>query len=209
MPSGPAVTTLPHWEQATASQVYSSVPINTGHDDVSSNTSTLKSDQDNQSVHSGDRFEYAAAGNGDENMTFPITPPTSEQVPHDSQAAGELPPPKRQRIPVPDEKKDNKYWDRRKKNNQAAKRSRDSRKQRIETEIKTAKEAISENQKLKQEIDVLKAEINSLRRLLKDANMTLSLWIKARQASEPSSQLPPMLRGQNLSFVNFPVATTI
>lgn len=61
-------------------------------------------------------------------------------------------------------------------------------------------------------LQVLKAEINSLRRLLKDANMTLSLWIKARQASEPNSQhsqLPPMLRGPNLSFVNFPVSSTI
>lgn len=59
-----------------------------------------------------------------------------------------------QRVPVPNEKKDHKYWDRRKKNNQAAKRSRDTRKKRIEEEIKTAKEAITENQKLKQEVDV-------------------------------------------------------
>jgi hypothetical protein len=59
-----------------------------------------------------------------------------------------------QRMPVPDEKKDHKYWDRRRKNNQAAKRSRDTRKKRIDDEIKTAKEAITENQKLKQEIDV-------------------------------------------------------
>lgn len=58
------------------------------------------------------------------------------------------------RTSVPEEKKDNKYWDRRKKNNQAAKRSRDTRKKRIDDEIKTAKEAIGENQKLKQEIDV-------------------------------------------------------
>lgn len=55
---------------------------------------------------------------------------------------------------MPTEKKDSKYWDRRKKNNQAAKRSRDSRKKKIEDEIRTAKEAIAENQKLKQEIDV-------------------------------------------------------
>ena len=55
---------------------------------------------------------------------------------------------------MPVEKKDNKYWDRRKKNNQAAKRSRDSRKKRIDEEIKSAKDAIVENQKLKQEIDV-------------------------------------------------------
>ena len=59
-----------------------------------------------------------------------------------------------QRIPVPDEKKDNKYWDRRRKNNEAAKRSRDIRKKRMDDEIKLAKEAVTENQKLKQEIDV-------------------------------------------------------
>ena len=59
-----------------------------------------------------------------------------------------------QRVPVPSEKKDHKYWDRRKKNNQAAKRSRDSRKKKIEDEIRTAKDAIAENQKLKQEIEV-------------------------------------------------------
>lgn len=55
---------------------------------------------------------------------------------------------------MPNEKKDGKYWDRRKKNNQAAKRSRDSRKRRIEEEMKSAKDAIAENQKLKQEIEV-------------------------------------------------------
>ena len=58
-------------------------------------------------------------------------------------------------------------------------------------------------------MQVLKAEINSLRRLLRDANMTLSLWIRARQASEPNSQLPPMIRGPNVSFVNFPVTKSI
>ncbi len=59
-----------------------------------------------------------------------------------------------QRVPVPTDKKDHKYWDRRKKNNQAAKRSRDSRKKKMDDEIRTAKDAITENQKLKQEIDV-------------------------------------------------------
>ena len=63
---------------------------------------------------------------------------------------------------VPEEKKDNKYWDRRRKNNQAAKRSRDTRKKRIDEEIKTAKEAISENQKLKQEIDVSNMQLYAL-----------------------------------------------
>ncbi len=58
---------------------------------------------------------------------------------------------------MPLEKKDGKYWDRRKKNNQAAKRSRDTRKKKVEDEIRNAKDAIAENQKLKQEIDVRSA----------------------------------------------------
>ncbi len=134
-----------------------------------------------------------------------------------------------QRTPVPDERKDAKYWARRRKNNDAAKRSRDMRRKKLDVEIKSARDAITDNQKLKQEIDVskkknaqamqfytclclclqvLKAEINSLRRLLKDANTTLSLWIRARQAAEPNVQVPPMLRGSNSLFVNFPVSTS-
>ena len=118
-------------------------------------------------------------------------------------------PVRKKRNPVPDNKKDDRYWERRKKNNQAAKRSREMKRKKVDDELVRAKDAITENQKLKQEIEVLKAEINSLRRLLKDANMTLSLWIRARQASEPSSQLPPMLRNPgNMPFVTFPVSSS-
>ena len=118
-------------------------------------------------------------------------------------------PPRKRRAPVPNEKKDNRYWERRKKNNIAAKRSREMRRKKIDEELKQAQGAIQENQKLKQEIEVLKSEINSLRRLLKDANMTLSLWIRAKQSAEPNAQLPPMLRGPNVPFVNFPVSSTV
>lgn len=116
---------------------------------------------------------------------------------------------RKRRNPVPDEKKDMRYWEKRKKNNMAAKKSRESKRKKLDDEIKVARDAVQENQKLKQEIEVLKSEINSLRRLLKDANMTLSLWIRARQASEPNTQLPPMLRSPNISFVNFPVSSTV
>lgn len=59
-----------------------------------------------------------------------------------------------QRVPVPEEKKDNKYWERRRKNNEAAKKSRNLRRKKMDDELRIAKEAIQENQKLKQEIDV-------------------------------------------------------
>lgn len=114
---------------------------------------------------------------------------------------------KRRRMPVPDERKDGKYWERRRKNNVAAKRSRESRRLKQEQDLLKAEHAIQENIRLRAEVDVLKSEICSLRRLLKDANTTLSLWIKARQATEPVHQLPPNLRDKNgpLSFINFPM----
>ena len=116
---------------------------------------------------------------------------------------------KRKRNPVPDNKKDDKYWQRRQKNNIAAKRSREMKKRKVEDELQQAQEAVSENTQLKQEVEVLKAEISSLRRLLKDANMTLSLWIKARQVSEAPSKLPPMIRNHtNMPYVTFPVTSS-
>jgi len=159
------------------------------------------------------------SSNEESGGSLPLTPPTSDSGPRSSASrhssehlsnTDDLDQPlRKKRHPIPEEKKDAKYWERRRKNNVAAKRSREMRRKKTDDELKTAREAIQENQKLKQEVEVLKAEINSLRRLLKDANMTLSLWIRARQTSEPPAQLPPMLRGGNVSFVNFPVSTTV
>ena len=157
-------------------------------------------------------------GQGRNFFDLPMTPPTSTDSGPPSESTSnhgnqsdsdhEMPP-RKKRAPVPNEKKDDRYWERRRKNNIAAKRSREIRRKKMDDELKHAKDAIQENQKLKQEIEVLKAEINSLRRLLKDANMTLSLWIRAKQTSEPNSRLPPMLHGANVPFVNFPVSSAV
>eukprot|EP00731_Ephydatia_muelleri_P038010 Em0628g4a len=145
---------------------------------------------------------------GAQNIQFSKYPTAGDEGNSDDDGDSK-PSSRKRRNPVPDEKKDTRYWEKRKKNNMAAKKSRESKRKKLDDEIKVARDAIHENQKLKQEIEVLKAEINSLRRLLKDANMTLSLWIRARQASEPNTQLPPMLRSPNISFVNFPVSSTV
>ena len=130
----------------------------------------------------------------------PITPPISET---DHTALAEHTGPsddssdstrsKRNRSFVPDERKDDKYWERRKKNNTAAKKSREMRRKRQDEELQRAETAIQENNKLKAEIEVLKNEVSSLRRLLRDANMTLALWIKARQSNENPLQMSPVL----------------
>ena len=99
----------------------------------------------------------------------------------------------RKRSFAPDERKDDKYWERRKKNNIAAKKSREMRKKRQDEELYRAETAIQENNELKAEIEVLKNEVSSLRRLLRDANMTLALWIKAQQSNENPLQMSPIL----------------
>lgn len=141
----------------------------------------------------------AASGSG----FAPITPPISETehtalVEHTnssgpSEDGSDSSRSKRKRSFVPDDRKDDKYWERRKKNNIAAKKSREMRKKRQDEELQRAETAIQENNKLKAEIEVLKNEVSSLRRLLRDANMTLALWIKARQSNENPLQMSPVL----------------
>ena len=133
----------------------------------------------------------------------PITPPISEtdhtafikHSPSSSASEDDSEPSrgKRKRSFVPNDRKDDKYWERRKKNNIAAKKSREMRKKRQDEELQRAETAIQENNKLKAEIEVLKNEVSSLRRLLRDANMTLALWIKARQSNENPLQMSPVL----------------
>lgn len=168
--------------------------------------------RNSDSLHNNeDSGHFIASPATDSNHYSSASPSSGDQCSSGDQSSApnnDQEPHKRKRYPVPDEKKDEKYWERRKRNNQAAKRSRDMKRKKTEDELLRAQDAVQENTKLKQEIEVLKAEINSLRRLLKDANMTLSLWIRARQASESASQLPPMLRNPNMSFVTFPVQTS-
>lgn len=98
---------------------------------------------------------------------------------------------RRQRLPVPEEQKDARYWELRRRNNISAKRSREARRATKELELHRRDDAIIENISLRAEINVLRSELNSLRQLLKDTNTILSLWIRARQTTEPVNQLPP------------------
>ena len=54
--------------------------------------------------------------------------------------------------------------------------------------IKTAKQAEQENVVLRKEVEVLKSEVETLRRLLRDANTTLSLWIHTHQQQQQQQQ---------------------
>ncbi|KAK9874972.1 hypothetical protein WA026_005788 [Henosepilachna vigintioctopunctata] len=68
--------------------------------------------------------------------------------------------------PIPDDMKDEKYFERRKRNNQAAKKSRDARKMREDQVVLRASILEHENAILRAQVLTLREESSSLRRLL-------------------------------------------
>lgn len=73
---------------------------------------------------------------------------------------------KRNPNPIPDSCKDEAYWERRKRNNESAKRSRELR--RIKEAQQSSKVTVleQENLRLRTEVDMLREELNKLREIL-------------------------------------------
>lgn len=74
--------------------------------------------------------------------------------------------PRSEKKPIPDEAKDGKYFERRKRNNSAAKKSRDARKAREDEIAIRASFLEKENAILRAQVATLREEANSLRQLL-------------------------------------------
>lgn len=70
---------------------------------------------------------------------------------------------RRSKKPVPDEKKDETYWRRRQKNNMAAKRSREARRQKESELTKRATILELEHEKLSTDLDLALRENNELK----------------------------------------------
>ena len=106
---------------------------------------------------------------------------------------------KKKRIPVPLEKKDDKYWERRRRNNLAAKRCRESKRRKQLRELQMADKSVQENRRLRAEIRAYRFEVDSLRGLLRDANTTLALCMQARACNngfdyhDQIRRLPPVV----------------
>ena len=75
-------------------------------------------------------------------------------------------PPKKRPLSVPDDLKDNSYWEKRKKNNDSAKRSRDGRRMKEEQIAMRVVYLEQENLQLRTEASLLKSEIEKLRCML-------------------------------------------
>ena len=74
--------------------------------------------------------------------------------------------PKKRSHSVPTEMKDNSYWDKRKKNNESAKRSREARRMKEEQIAMRVVYLEQENLQLRTEVSLLKTEIEKLRCML-------------------------------------------
>ncbi|XP_023720788.1 D site-binding protein [Cryptotermes secundus] len=74
--------------------------------------------------------------------------------------------PRGEKKPIPEDQKDEKYYERRKRNNQAAKKSRDARKMREDQIALRATMLEHENALLRAQVITLKEEIQSLRHML-------------------------------------------
>jgi hypothetical protein len=79
-------------------------------------------------------------------------------------SSGEVPVKKRR--PVPTEVKDNSYWEKRKKNNESAKRSRDMKRTKEEQLSMTVMYLEQENLQLRTEVGLLRAETEKMRLML-------------------------------------------
>lgn len=92
------------------------------------------------------------------------TPPLGAQ---DSGSSGQLTPGQRRRgRSLPEELKDEAYWERRRKNNEAAKRSRDSRRAKEDEIAMRAALLERENMQLRIQVAALKTECEKLRQML-------------------------------------------
>lgn len=74
--------------------------------------------------------------------------------------------PRSEKKPIPEDLKDTKYYERRKRNNHAAKKSRDARKAREDEIAIRASFLEKENAILRAQVATLREEANSLRQLL-------------------------------------------
>lgn len=93
--------------------------------------------------------------------------------------------------PVPNDEKDEKYFERRNRNNMAAKRSRDSRKRREDQVSMRASFLQKENDILRAQLATLRQEANSLRQLLSQQRPVMS--------GQMSMQMPVQMIPKNMS----------
>jgi len=129
-------------------------------------------------------FRESALSNSRLSISSQMTEVSDEELEMDSSVTGTLSEKeaaRRSKKPVPDAKKDEMYWRRRHKNNMAAKRSREARRQK-ETDLSSrASKLENEHDQLKNELDVARRENEELRVRLSKYENIASLNLKSTQ----------------------------
>ncbi|KAF4526202.1 hypothetical protein B566_EDAN001886 [Ephemera danica] len=103
------------------------------------------------------------SSSADESLPTSPPPPLLERL---QQVPLTPPRPRGPKHPVPDELKDERYFKRRRRNNEAAKRSRRARKERQDADMQRITEAEGENALLRMQLLQLRAEYDTLAQLL-------------------------------------------
>lgn len=104
----------------------------------------------------------AALASGDS----PPMDPMAGQPSSTTSVSGAKVPPKKRPLSVPEDMKDSTYWEKRKKNNESAKRSREARRMKEEQIAMRVVYLEQENLQLRTEVSLLKSEIEKLRCML-------------------------------------------
>jgi len=129
-------------------------------------------------------FRESALSNSRLSISSQMTEVSDEELEMDSSVTrtlSEKEAARRSKKPVPDAKKDEMYWRRRHKNNMAAKRSREARRQK-ETELSSrASKLENEHDQLKNELDMARRENEELRVRLSKYENIASLNLKSTQ----------------------------
>lgn len=127
----------------------------------------IESDSDSKASGSGSgsRVEDWATGNSNSPSDIPLDINIDEMVNSGVTIAGYKPRKiisKRKKSNIPTESKDNGYWEKRKKNNDSARRSREAKKEKERSFYKRALELEYENHYLKERVQFLERKIETL-----------------------------------------------
>jgi hypothetical protein len=120
-----------------------------------------------ESIHSVGSHDNASQDLDSSHLSSPSSTSSGPSTPLDlaNQGDSKIPPKKRPHL-TPENQKDEMYWEKRQKNNESAKRSREARRMKEEQIALRVVFLEQENLQLRTEVSLLKSEIEKLRCML-------------------------------------------
>lgn len=119
-----------------------------------------------ESIHNVGSHETSSQDLDSSHLSSPSSTSSGPSTPLDLANQGDKIPPKKRPHLTPDNQKDEMYWEKRQKNNESAKRSREARRMKEEQIALRVVFLEQENLQLRTEVSLLKSEIEKLRCML-------------------------------------------